>query len=381
MKRYAVTVLLFLLCALAACATPPPQEIRVIVVHTDKEPGQDLEADEDSDGVDTNSDFDRAKVGDIDYYDTDDGYEDEPNDARDNNADQHVETAEVPDNECWLDRDETGILTGRCDGFDLVIYAGFSSRPRPVTLSSIAGDRIGRFSNQIKIRLGEKSVDAWELGQREMETVTDFFAETRQQEKADGKFVHRALFSKFKTPKSGMIGGLCQAPAAEYSLEKCTALLDRIARDGIPGGPVTSKRVRVAGVSFDLAKKECWAPRPQTVICFLESYTSWFTGNESTLTARQAQIINEPAAAGLDRVEGYMPPTLEEHACTIGGMSSKCVKATHYGAVRRPTNYDYFGYVPTQNGTTMFHCSRPADGNYSAPGLPCEQIFGEFVKD
>lgn len=282
--------------------------------------------------------------------------------------------------DCYVTRHATGVLDGQCQGFDVLLFAGFSAGPKASMLSSIVGDRTGQWSQKTRVVVAGRRVQAWERGRREQEEVIRPFGGVSYRDKPGGGFERRGLFAKFKTPKSGIVGAYCHGPADQYSTEKCTAVLSRIAREGIPGGPVTSSELYVAGVHLDLHKKKCWASNTKRVYCFLDGGMDWYEGSADEMRRREATVIANSHLAGGAEHPSQRPARIERTACNIGKTPSACARVTLFGALDKPSKYYYFAHVQAGNTVTLAHCQRWAIGGNREASLPCKQLFGSFLE-
>lgn len=319
---------------------------------------------------------------------------------------------------CEVRRYDSGWIVGRCGELELFVQAGYAATTGPSTLRGVAGDRVSGFVEERPLVLGGRRVPAADILRRQRKPVETLIG-TEMRLDPEGEILHRGLHARVRTPRSGAVGATCHADVGEWDESACVRLIETIAEHGLPGGPITERRLNVAGVALDFSGERCWAPSPGEVYCFLDGGMTWASGSPARMDAlREQSIRNAPLAPRSEaerqrsadrlnanrerihmatmaselqrtgRIRTTEPPVFHpddfprmrversEHACRIGGVESACTRVDYYGALEHVAEYAYYARVPTERGETLVHCRH---SNTERAPSPCRQVFGDFV--
>lgn len=319
---------------------------------------------------------------------------------------------------CAVRRYESGWIVGRCGGLELFIQAGFAGSSGPATLRGVAGDRMGGWVEPRRFVIAGRSAEGAELVRREPRRVESFLG-TETRPDRNGRTLGRGIHARLRTPGSGPVGATCHADLGAWDEAACLELFEKLARHGLPGGPVTERRLTVAGVELDFTGERCWSPDPHEVYCFLDGGLTWTRGAaERMIALREESIRRAPLAprseeerqrsadtlnASRERIHALTmvselertgrvttteAPTFHaddfprlrvergESACRIGGVLGECTRVDYYGALDHPAEYAYYARVPSGEDETLVHCRHNHDE--LAP-TACRQVFGSFV--
>jgi len=319
---------------------------------------------------------------------------------------------------CAVKRFDSGWIVGRCGNLELFVQAGFAATIGPITQRGVAGDRLGGYVHPRSITVDGRDRPGADIVRRERMRVETVIGDEMRPDR-NGRILHRGLHARLRTPASGAVGVTCHADLADYDEGECVRLLERAARQGLPGGAVRDRALTVAGVSLSFAGERCWSPGPDEVYCFLDGGMHFARGSTARMNAlREESIRQAPLAprseeerrASADRLnanrerihmltmvselertgqvstteapvfepEDFPRMRVERHdgSCRIGGVVSACTRMDYYGALEHVANYAYYARVPRAEGETLVHCSHHHDESASSP---CRQVFGDFV--